>query len=126
MKTQRRIRLRMLSAAFAALSGVLLSSGGATVSNATTSPSPFQDGALLFGQKCAICHGKDGAGLPNWKAKGQPDFTVSGWQSAHPDSEIADTIRNGKGKYMPSFKAKLTDEQIGSLVQRIRAFGKKK
>ncbi len=27
-------------------------------------------GTSLFGSKCAACHGKDGAGLPNWKQKG--------------------------------------------------------
>jgi mono/diheme cytochrome c family protein len=84
------------------------------------------DGATVFGAKCALCHGKDGAGLPNWKAKGQPDFTNPDWQNSHTDAQIADSIRNGKGKFMPPFKAKLSDEDVASVVARVRAFGKKK
>ena len=42
------------------------------------------------------------------------------------DEQIADSIKNGKGKFMPAFKGKLSDEETGAVVQRIRAFGKKK
>jgi mono/diheme cytochrome c family protein len=84
------------------------------------------DGAALYDSRCALCHGKDGAGLPNWKSKGQPDFTQPEWQKAHTDEQIADSIKNGKGKFMPSFKGKLSDEETGAVVQRIRVFGKKK
>jgi len=77
-------------------------------------------GTSLFGSKCAACHGKDGAGLSNWKSKGQPDLTKSEWQDSHTDAEIADTIKNGKGKFMPSFKDKLSDEEINAVVSRVR------
>src|SRR5262245_53896542 len=84
------------------------------------------DGMALYDSRCALCHGKDGAGLPNWKSKGQPDFTQPEWQKAHTDDQIAESIKNGKGKFMPSFKGKLSDEETGAVVQRIRGFGKKK
>jgi mono/diheme cytochrome c family protein len=84
------------------------------------------DGAALYDSKCALCHGKDGAGLPNWRSKGQPNFTKAEWQMSHTDEQIADSIKNGKGKFMPGFKSKLSEEEIGAVVQRIRAFGKKK
>ena len=84
------------------------------------------DGMALYDSRCSICHGKDGAGLPNWKSKGQPDFTQPEWQKAHTDEQIAESIKNGKGKFMPSFKSKLSDEETGAVVQRIRVFGKKK
>src|SRR5262249_14312905 len=45
------------------------------ISATTTFRIPAEDGAALFGQKCALCHGKDGKGLAQWRAKGQPDFT---------------------------------------------------
>lgn len=83
------------------------------------------DGAALYGGKCALCHGKDGAGLPNWRSLGQPDFTKAEWQKSHTDEQIADSIKNGKGKFMPGFKGKLSEEETGAVVQRIRAFGKK-
>ena len=84
------------------------------------------DGVALFDSKCALCHGKDGAGLPNWRSLGQPDFTKPEWQKGHTDEQVADSIKNGKGKFMPAFKGKLSDEETGAVVQRIRAFGKKK
>ena len=84
------------------------------------------DGAALYGSRCALCHGKDGAGLPNWKSKGQPDFTQTEWQKAHTDEQLADSIKNGKGKFMPAFKGKLSDEETGAVIQQIRVFGKKK
>jgi mono/diheme cytochrome c family protein len=64
-------------------------------------------------------------GLPNWRSKGQPDFTRAEWQKSHTDEQIADTIKNGKGKFMPAFKSKLSEEETGAVVQRIRAFGRK-
>jgi mono/diheme cytochrome c family protein len=84
------------------------------------------DGAALYDSRCALCHGKDGAGLPNWKSKGQPDFTQPEWQKAHTDEQITESIKNGKGKFMPAFKSRLSDEETGAVVQRIRLFGKKK
>ena len=39
------------------------------------------DGVALFDSKCALCHGKDGVGLPNWRSLGQPDFTKPEWQN---------------------------------------------
>jgi mono/diheme cytochrome c family protein len=70
------------------------------------------DGNGLFAAKCVLCHGKDGAGLPNWKAKGQPDLSNADWQKSHTDAQIADSISNGKGKYMPAFKGKISEEDI--------------
>jgi len=125
MKTQNQLKLQMLTAALAVVLCALLGGVNASPNHVTRLLSPAEDGGALFGQRCALCHGKDGAGLPNWKSKGQPDLRSQDWQSSHTDSQIADTIRNGKGKFMPAFKAKLSDEQIASLVARIRAFGKK-
>lgn len=87
---------------------------------------PVADGAALYGSKCALCHGKDGAGLPNWRSKGQPDLTKREWQQSHTDEQIAGAIKNGKGKFMPAYKSKLSEEEIVAVVQRIRSFGKKK
>ena len=98
---------------------------------ATTSASvnynvfPLADGNAIYTAKCAICHGKDGRGLPNWRSKGQPDFTNATWQKSRTDAQIFDATKNGKGKYMPPFKAKLSDEEITAVVARVRAFAKK-
>jgi cbb3-type cytochrome c oxidase subunit III len=86
---------------------------------------PAADGAALYGAKCSTCHGKDGSGIPNWRSKGQPDFTDAKWQKSRTDAQIADVTKNGKGKFMPAFKAKLSDEEITAVVAKIRSFAKK-
>ena len=115
MKTTR--RLSLLSFIVLALSWV---------SSGTPITLPTDAGVSLFAKKCAVCHGKDGTGLPNWKSKGQPNLTRSEWQDSHTDEEITDTIKNGKGESMPSFKDKLSDEDINALLLRVRMFKKEK
>lgn len=84
------------------------------------------NGAELFAAKCAGCHGKDGRGLPNWKAKGQPSFADVNFQKSRTDAQLTESVTNGKGKFMPVWKDKLSAEQINALVGQVRAFGKKK
>lgn len=100
---------------------ILLASGSPAKSIVTSSSGPE-----LFASRCAICHGKNGSGLPNWRAKGQPDFTDAGWQKSRSDSQIADVISGGKGKYMPSFASKLAPGDVSALVAQVRAFARKK
>jgi mono/diheme cytochrome c family protein len=109
---------------FTLLNGIVTARNDDTPWRAVSNPAA--DGASLYDSKCALCHGKDGAGLPNWKSLGQPDFTDGAWQKSHTDEQIAGSIKNGKGKFMPGFKSKLSEEETGAVVQRVRAFGKKK
>ena len=108
--------------AFAVL-GLGAMKGGAAAPNRALTTGLVAD---TFVAKCALCHGKDGHGLPSWRAKGQPDFTDAQWQKDHTDAQIAETIRNGKGTNMPSFKGKLSEAEITAMVSRVRSFGKKK
>jgi mono/diheme cytochrome c family protein len=122
------LRLAVLSAVvaislFAPLGKMVTARNNEAPSRAVGNPAV--DGAAVYDSKCAICHGKDGVGLPNWRSLGQPDFTKADWQKAHSDQQIADSIKNGKGKFMPSFKSKLSEEETGAVVQRVRAFAKK-
>src|SRR5262252_295934 len=82
------------------------------------------DGPALYGSNCAICHGRNGAGTPAWRAKGQPDLSSPEWQKTHSDEQIATRIREGKGK-MPGFRKKFSDEDIAALVKQVRALKKK-
>jgi cbb3-type cytochrome c oxidase subunit III len=88
-------------------------------------PSPAADGAAIYAAKCSICHGKDGRGIPNWRAKGQPDFTDAAWQKSRTTAQIGEATKNGKGRNMPAFKAKLSDEEITAVAVHVKAFGKK-
>jgi cytochrome c6 len=86
---------------------------------ATGTSSTSADGPALYASKCVICHAKNGAGTPAWRAKGQPDLSTSEWQRTHSDDQIALRIREGKGK-MPGFGKKLSDEEIQALVRQVR------
>ena len=118
-----RIRLKgvLFLAAFM-VSSYCLATGTSVIPAAAGTPA---DGSAVFAAKCATCHGKDGGGIPNWRAKGQPDFKDAKWQKSKTDAQIAEVTRNGKGKYMPAFKTKLSEEEITAVVARIRYFAKK-
>jgi cbb3-type cytochrome c oxidase subunit III len=112
---------------FIILAAIIVSSYAVSINGSPNPPlsaSLVADGNALYAAKCATCHGKDGRGTPNWRSKGQPDFTDKNWQKAHTDAQITDATKNGKGKFMPAFKSKMSDEEIAAVVARIRAFGK--
>jgi len=89
-------------------------------------PLRAQDAAALYKSKCAACHGPDGTGnVPTGKALGVTDLT-SGDVQKQTDAQLTDSIANGKGKKMPAYKGKITDDQIKGLVGYIRELGKKK
>ena len=82
------------------------------------------DGASIFKQRCSMCHGPDGKGFPALKT---PDFTDPKWQESVKDSEITETIKNGKkGTPMPPFGDKLSDEEIKAVVAHIRSLNSNK
>ena len=121
MNNMNKLKGFILLAASIVSSYTLTTSGSTNHAEART----VADGNALYTAKCATCHGKDGRGIPNWRSKGQPDFTDAKWQKSRTDAQISDATKNGKGKYMPAFKAKMSDEEINAVVARIRAFGKK-
>lgn len=81
-----------------------------------------------FKQYCAKCHGEDGrADTPKGKQMKARNFTDAEWQQSKSDSELIDSVTNGKDDDMPPFGKKLTKEQIESLVKGdVRSFAGKK
>jgi cytochrome c6 len=89
-------------------------------------PLRAQDAPALYKSKCAACHGPDGAGnVPTGKSLGVTDLTSADVQK-QTDAQLTDSIANGKGKKMPAYKGKITDDQIKGLVGYIRELAKKK
>jgi mono/diheme cytochrome c family protein len=83
-------------------------------------------GVKLFNKHCASCHGKDGKARTKAARKlGVRDLTIS--KAA--DEQIADSIwegrkdKNGRIK-MPTFKEKLSPEEIVVLVEFVKKFRK--
>ena len=79
-------------------------------SNATTVAARV-DGAEVYGQKCAGCHGRDGKGSARLKDKGVPDFTDADWQKKHSDAQIKAGIENGKRPIMPGMERQASRRQ---------------
>jgi mono/diheme cytochrome c family protein len=74
----------------------------ATTTNENTAP-PVS-GAGVFAANCSSCHAADGSGRVG------PDI-----RDETSSSSVASTVRNGSGR-MPSFSAKLTEEEIQAVA----------
>jgi cytochrome c oxidase cbb3-type subunit III len=84
-------------------------------------PAAAEDGRKLFGQSCAPCHGRDGAGAQG-QAEGMrpPDLTRGVFKAGKRDEDLFGVISGGvKGTVMPSF-ASLGADQIWRLIVFIR------
>lgn len=113
MKSYLRAASRVLLLAL----GVLLLAAGALAADQP-------DGAAIFKQKCAMCHGPDGKGFAAIKT---PDFTDPKIQASVTDKQIQETIENGKkGTPMPPFKDKLKEDEIQTMVKYIRSLNSEK
>lgn len=74
---------------------------------------------LTWQGQCSACHGAIGRGDgPNGPMVKATDLTNEAWQGKVTDAQIAESIRNGKGK-MPKFE--LSDPVVQGLVARVRA-----
>lgn len=72
------------------------------------------DGAAVFGQRCAACHGGDGSGGIGPR--------LAGGRAVERFPEVADQIAvvtNGRNS-MPSFAAKLSEDEIAAVVEYTR------
>jgi mono/diheme cytochrome c family protein len=90
-----------------------------------SSAASLADGKDAYDAKCESCHGKKGLGDgPKAKTLDTPsgDFTTAAFQ-AQTDGELFWKTKTGR-EDMPSYKAKLTDEEIWSTALYIRTLKK--
>lgn len=88
------------------------------------------DGAKLYEQACAACHGSDGRGRPLEErgfALELPDFTDCEFASREPDPDWHAVIHEGGpvrafDRMMPAFGDVLTDEEIYAILGHVRTF----
>jgi mono/diheme cytochrome c family protein len=82
------------------------------------------DGAALYAEHCAACHGLDGkARTPAGKKLGAKDLGESKFTDAAIREQILGSAKGEKGKSkMPTFNGKLTDDEIARLVAFVKTF----
>ena len=107
---------------------VVLAQSPQPVSPAPVAPQP--EGKMIFAKvKCLKCHGEDGkADTDKGRELKAPDFTSSDFQKETTDKEMTDAITKGvkdkkKKVLMPSYKNKLSKEDIQVLVRYVRSLG---
>lgn len=74
---------------------------------------------------CSVCHGDDGKGqTEEGRKKKARNLTNEKWQDTLDDARIVNSITKGKHD-MPSFRKKLTDEEIKALAAEVRSLVRK-
>ncbi|MDT7604214.1 MAG: hypothetical protein QOF61_2211 [Acidobacteriota bacterium] len=100
-------------------------SRAAQVKRATVVRGGDIDVHTVYSRNCASCHGEDGdAKTEKGELYGATDFTSKKWwDKSHPtDAVLRRTISAGKRGGMPSFKKRLSADEINALATYIRGF----
>jgi mono/diheme cytochrome c family protein len=80
--------------------------------------------ANVYGTFCFACHDTTGKGNPTIRTSMPelPDFTAAAWQKSRTDSDLVQSILQGKGKFMLPMKDKLGSVDVKQMVALVRAF----
>lgn len=104
---------------------------------ALATPSAGQDGAALYAEHCADCHGVQMEGEPDWRSPRDdgtypaPPHDETGHTWHHGDRMLFDYVKRGGQAVldgmgvkftsgMPAFGGVLTDAEIGAILDHIR------
>jgi mono/diheme cytochrome c family protein len=114
-------------AALALLVGTL--APGPARGAAEPAPGAPAEGSVLFGGRCAACHGVDGRGAPGRETLQieLPDFTDCRFASREPDADWLAVIHQGGpvrglSPLMPAHGAILSEAEIAAILSHLRAF----
>ncbi len=80
-------------------------------------------GRVVYKRACTACHGRRGMGrgvLTHLIGISMMDFTTSESMKQMSDEELMNTIRDGKGDYMPSWKGILSNDEIADVASYLR------
>jgi mono/diheme cytochrome c family protein len=104
---------------------IILSSGSKTQASNENLVATPGDAKSTFDAKCAKCHGKSGRGKSmRGKLIHARDLTSAQWQNDVTDERLFNSVSNGRGKKMPSFKKQLSEAEIDALVAYVRRLKK--
>ena len=90
-----------------------------------SSPESIARGKKVYGVDCALCHGEKGDGKNDMDIKNVPDFTNPDVQKNGTDGAWFYIIRKGKGDMPPEDAARAKDDDVWSIINYLRTFGKK-
>jgi cytochrome c oxidase cbb3-type subunit 3 len=97
------------------VAGFVLSLSGVTV------PADWVvKGKARFDALCVGCHGADARGNPSL---GAPNLTDTNWLYGSDFAHVAESIRNGRNGVMPSWRSRLSEDQLRMVVAWILAKG---
>jgi mono/diheme cytochrome c family protein len=102
-------------------------SDAAKINPVKASPTSLQSGKKKYGQDCAMCHGKEGAGdgdLAEDMHLKLKDFRDAETLKDLSDGDIYSIINNGKGKMMGE-EGRLKPDEIWDIVNFVRSLPKK-
>ena len=135
----------MVCTVAAAMAGLLAACGAEPEEPSQANPadaSQVAQGARVYAEHCAACHGAKLEGQPNWRQKlptgrmPAPPHDESGHTWHHPDRVLFGITKEGlvPGKYgppgyesdMPVFGGKLSDEEIWAVLAFIKSHWKTK
>jgi len=92
-------------------------------------------GRSLYQIHCAVCHGRNLEGQPNWKQRMSnghvpaPPHDASGHTWHHPDDVLIGVTKYGLKPYagedyesdMPAFGGTLSDQEIGTIIDYVKS-----
>jgi mono/diheme cytochrome c family protein len=106
--------------------------GAGTAAAVSSAPAPHgldagqvARGSEIYKANCAVCHGANAEGAPNWQRKGPdgklppPPLDANGHAWHHPGAWLRDMIRQGsvaRGGNMPAWEGKLSDDDITAVI----------
>lgn len=89
-------------------------------SDKATDAAAVDRGKSLYADNCAACHGEDGKGNVEF---GAPNLTDNIWLYGDTPTEIAETIRTGRGGVMPHWTGRLDPATIKMLTVYVHSLG---
>jgi cbb3-type cytochrome c oxidase subunit III len=82
--------------------------------------SAAERGRTVYANNCARCHGGDGTSQTTMGQMTEaPNLTDAAWQRSKSSARMVAAVSNGRGQ-MPSFKKKLSRQDIANAVAYIR------
>jgi cytochrome c553 len=113
------MRVLRVASVLALVAGVLSPGAARAEANAA-------NGEVLFAQLCAGCHGKDGRGGAHTFMPHVDNLTKKGYIEQMPDEYLAFVISeggaaSGKSAFMPSWKSKLSEQDIADIIAHVRS-----